>query len=88
MIDLVESGTDVQAETEAFKQAIQQDNASVQSSNPAQESQQPENAVRTADDAAREVTEEATSPNVNADLSGEHPDNTDMLRGTYLDISA
>ena len=88
MINLVGSGTNVQAETEALKQATQQDNTSVQSSNPGQESQQPMNAVRTADDAAREVIEEATPPNVNAGLSGEHPDKMDTLRGTYLDISA
>jgi len=88
MIDLVGSGTNVQAATEALRQATQQDSTSVQTINPAQENQQPVNAVQTADDAAREVIEEATTPNVNAGLTGERPDNTDTPRGTYLDISA
>ena len=56
MVDLAGSGTQVQAATEAFRQATQQDSTSVHVINPAQENRQPVNAVKTLEDVAREVS--------------------------------
>jgi len=80
MVDLVGSGGAVQAATQALKSATQQDVSSVQGIDPNQAGQQPVNAVQTAS--------EAQAPNHNAGLKGERPENTEVPRGTYLDVSA
>ncbi len=80
MVDLVGSGSAVQAATQALKSATQQDDSSVQGIDPNRAGQQPVNAVQTAND--------AQAPNHNAGLTGERPEKTDVPRGTYLDVSA